>query len=178
MDSYDWAFTKTAKLEGGFVDHPHDPGGATHLGVSLRFLRQQGLDIDGDGDIDQDDIKAISPRIAKHIYRRYFWEPARCDSIHSELLAVKIFDMAVNMGQRQAYRIVQRAVNTLGLTSQLTVDGVVGPATLSALNELKNQDYLALERIRTEQAAFYENLIESRPELATFRLGWRRRAAA
>ena len=178
MNIYDWSYTVLAHHEGGFVDNSNDPGGATNYGVSIRFLRQQGIDIDGDGDIDIDDINSITPELSKELYKKYFWLPAKCDKIKSALLATKIFDMAVNMGQRQAYKLVQRAVNALDYEPQLVVDGIVGPGTLAAVDSFNRTDYLLVEAIREEQADFYENLIANKPTLTEFRLGWRRRAAA
>lgn len=176
--SFEWAFTVVMKHEGGFVNDAADPGGATNYGVSLRFLRKEGIDIDGDGDINEDDIHALTPQIARDIYRDKFWNPCRCNAIRSELIATKIFDMAVNMGRKQAYRIAQRAVNQLDYDPKLTVDGLVGPATLNAINSLELTDYELLEVMREEQAEFYTELIRRKPQLAKFRLGWLRRAIA
>lgn len=177
MKKYEWAYTYLAHHEGGFANHANDPGGATNYGVSIRFLRQEGIDIDGDGDIDLDDIRAITPAKAKAIYKAKFWIPARCDQIRSGLIATKVFDMAVNMGQRQAYKIVQRAINALQYKPSLIVDGAVGVKTLAAINSYETEDYVLMDAIREEQADFYETLINQKPQLATFRLGWLRRAA-
>lgn len=173
MSKFDWAMTVLLHHEGGFVDHPADPGGATKWGISLRFYR---ANVKPNATVA--DIKNLSMHDCRAIYREYFWDPARCDEVKSELLTVKIFDMAVNMGQKRAYRLVQRAINSLQYTPKLTVDGLVGPATLRALNSYTRQDWELLNRIRSEQAAYYERLIERRPKLAAFRVGWRRRAAS
>jgi lysozyme family protein len=159
------------------VDHANDPGGATNYGVSLRFLRNEGIDIGGDGDIDEADVLAISPEKSGGIYKEKFWEPCHCEEIRSVAIATKVFDMAVNMGQRQAYKLVQRAINEAS-SKNLTVDGIVGKKTLSAINKLEKEDFRLLDAIRKQQADFYENLIESKPDLSAFRLGWLRRAAA
>lgn len=174
MSNFDWALTKTLHHEGGFVDNPADPGGATYRGVSLRFLRSVGEDIDGDGDVDYDDIialKSAEPDVLAGIYKRYFWDPNRLDEVSSELLSGKIFDMAVNMGSKQAWKIVQRA------SGHLTADGIVGPKTLAFLRESSRSDHKLIGRIRAEQAKFYTRLIAQKPSLGTFALGWYRRAA-
>lgn len=178
MNKFQWAYTMLAHHEGGFVDHSNDPGGATNYGVSLRFLRQEGIDIDGDGDIDADDIRSITPAKSRGIYKEKFWVPCRCDQIRSTLIAAKVFDMAVNMGQRQAYRLVQRAVNALEYEPSLTEDGLVGVKTIEAVNSFDRDDYILINAIREEQADFYEGLIADKPQLEDFRLGWLRRAAA
>ena len=172
---FDWALFCVLHHEGGFVDNPNDPGGATDYGVSLRFLRSVGEDIDGDGDIDVDDIKALDLDKVEELYEKHFWKPAKCDKIQSEMIAVKVFDMAVNMGSKQAWKLVQRACNTLGYS--LTIDGKPGPATLASVKSLTDRDFMLVTNIRREQDRFYNSLIQSKPSLAEFRLGWRRRAA-
>jgi lysozyme family protein len=176
MKKYEWAFTVLAQHEGGFVDHSNDPGGATNYGVSLRWLKQEGIDIDNDGDVDEDDVRAITPSKSKQLYKKYFWEPAKCDEIKSYTIATKIFDCAVNMGQRQAYKIAQRAVNKVKSGSKLEVDGIVGSKTLKAINSLTSRDYVLLDEMRKEQFKFYTKLISKNPDLKSFELGWRRRA--
>ena len=77
MGCFEKAHAFVARMEGGFVDDPADPGGTTNYGVSLRFLKSQGLeagDIDGDGDIDADDIRALTPERAAGVLRRAFWD--------------------------------------------------------------------------------------------------------
>lgn len=184
MSNFNWGVECVLHHEGGWVNDPADPGGATNFGISLRYLQARGDqdgdglldgDLDGDGDVDIDDISAATLDDAIGLYRTGFWEPNQLDKIRSELVAIKIFDMTVNMGSKQAWKIVQRSCNQLG--SQLVADGKVGPNTLSAVNSYHKVDYDLVNVIRERQANFYETLIEKKPTLAKFRLGWRRRAA-
>lgn len=94
------------------------------------------------------------------------------------MISTKIFDMAVNMGQRQAYKLVQRAINSLQSSQELVVDGLVGPSTIGAINSLEKEDFELIVHVRTEQAKFYLDLIENKPDLGSFTLGWLRRAAS
>jgi len=164
--------------EGGYVDHPNDPGGATKYGMSLRYLRRRGDllgDFDGDGDVDVHDIRAMTEPQAKHAYEIGFWGPNRLNSVKSQLLANKIFDMAVNMGSKQAWRLAQRAATRHG--QELVDDGIVGRKTLAAMNALLDVDYDVLATLRELQRGFYEGIMEQKPDLRAFRLGWLRRAA-
>jgi lysozyme family protein len=178
MSSFEYAVYIVLHHEGGFVDHKSDPGGATNFGISLRYLSGQSIvsgDFDGDGDIDAQDIAAMSRTDAKKLYKSGFWIPNKCDKIKSNLIATKVFDMAVNMGSRQAWKLTQRACGTLNVP--IKADGIVGPKTLAAVNSLYSKDYSLLIVLRKIQSQFYERLIERKPELAAFRTGWQRRAA-
>lgn len=164
--------------EGGFVNHNSDPGGATKYGVSLRFLTKRGDllgDFDGDGDVDIDDIMAMTVPQAKNVYRVAFWDASQLDSVKSQMAATKIFDMCVNMGSKQAWKIVQRACSAMG--SPLIDDGVVGPNTLQVVNSLNHFDYDLVISIRELQRAFYTGIMKRKPKLQAFSLGWYRRAA-
>lgn len=124
---YDQAFGVVLGHEGGFVDHPRDPGGATNHGVSLRYARGKGLlfDVDRDGDVDADDIRLITPDQAKAAFREDFWDPIRGDDL-PPALALLAFDAAVNSGAGAATRWLQAA-------ARVRVDGVIGPRTLEAV---------------------------------------------
>ncbi len=180
---FDKAILITLKHEGGFVNDPVDPGGATNWGVSIRFLKGAGDydgdgwldgDIDHDGDIDIDDIKNMTVEQAREIYRMHFWDKYDYDKIVDFTVAARLFDMTVNMGARQAGKIIQRAANNCG--QNLGVDGKVGKNTFAAIN-CTNPELLMAE-IRIEHANFYLRLIEKKPHLAKYKKGWLRRAAA
>jgi lysozyme family protein len=179
--TFDVSLARTLQHEGGYVNDPADPGGATYAGVSLRFLRAAGEDIDGDGDIDEADIAALRQNTDDivRLYHTHFWRGTKADEIKSALVADKVFDMAVNVGPRQAWKIVQRAANDLSDgTRGLTEDGIPGPKTLFRVNAMYANDYELLARIRTYHALFYNKLVEDKPQLAKFLHGWLRRAAA
>jgi len=173
MTPFLWAMTKTRHLEGGETNDPDDPGGYTAAGgVSLRFLKSIGEDIDHDGDVDEDDVKLLSKDPDKVIllYHKHFWLPNRLEEVPSELLSSKIFDMAFNMGASQAWKIVQRA------SGRLTADGVVGDKSIEFLKQSTSTDFEFLGKIRAGQTDFYLELIKAKPVLVKYKLGWLRRA--
>jgi lysozyme family protein len=115
--------------EGGFVDDPDDPGGATNFGVTIHTMRRLGLDLDRDGDVDVADVRRLTKRQARDIFvDHYFRRPgiARLP----EVLQPSVFDMYVNAGAN-AVRILQRLLADFGQT--VAADGVIGPRTVAAV---------------------------------------------
>lgn len=152
---------ETLVHEGGFVDHPRDPGGATNLGVTLATAQAAKLDMDHDGDVDKADVRALTPQAVEPVYRERYWLKARCDVLPSGV-DLMVFDVAVNSGPKRAVQFLQRC---LGLAD----DGVFGPATLNALRVAE-----AVTLIR-RYAAERERFLRSLETFDTFGRGWMRR---
>lgn len=184
---FERALAVVLRHEGGFVDDPVDPGGATHYGISLRFLRAEvaggrsaleDYDIDDDGDLDAEDMRGLTRDQAGGLYRSAFWDRygfARFD----EPIAVKTFDLAVNAGPAQAVKILQRACRAAAGES-LADDGMLGPITVRTVNDVVSDcgPYALRAAMRSEAAGFYRSLIAARPEFEKYRNGWLNRAYA
>lgn len=175
------AIETVLRHEGKFVDNPNDPGGATKYGISLRWLISLGQinghlvgDIDGDGDVDIDDIRSLDIDQTMLLYRQRWWEKYGYDRIIDQWAATKVLDMSVNMGSRQAHLLVQRALSAA--EQPVAVDGVFGPASLAAVNSADRQ--LFKGALRATQAGFYWHLIQVKPSLREFEAGWMNRAYA
>lgn len=161
--------------EGGFVDDPADPGGATKFGISLRTLRALGdrdFDVDGDGDLDAADIAVLSPEQAGAFYRRHFWDRYGYGDIHDLLVAAKVFDLAVNMGPGPAHHCLQRALRACRMA--VVEDGVLGPATRKAVNDAQFQGLLPA--LKAEAAGYYRALAAANPARQKWLAGWLNRA--
>lgn len=150
--------------EGGYVDHPLDPGGATNLGVTLGVAREAGLDKDRDGDVDKADVKALTPADAAKVYRERYWLAAACDKLPAGVDYI-VFDTAVNMGVSRAARYVQTAVS-------VRPDGVIGPMTLRAVAKMNPRVLVGL--IFVQRRAFYT----SSQNFPAFGKGWIKRLNA
>ncbi|MCL7463737.1 holin-associated N-acetylmuramidase [Phaeovulum sp. NW3] len=114
--------------EGGYVNDPDDPGGATKYGVTLATLQRLGIDMTGDGRVTGADVRALSPDQAEDIFIRHYFDAPRLGELPAPIQA-SVFDMYVNAGA-QAIRILQRLLNQMG--QPVAVDGVLGPQTTTA----------------------------------------------
>ncbi len=174
MADFDVAHNFTAKWEGGLTDHPADPGQITKYGVSLRWLRSLGYDvadIDGDGDIDADDVRALTFQQAKHLFKTRFWD-AYSLGVLPQVVATCHYDCTVNVGPRQATLLTQRACNTLvgPYGVRLVVDGIFGNATRSFL--AMNATPTLILAMMAQREDFYERLAVQKPDLQVFLRGW------
>lgn len=117
--------------EGGFVNDPDDPGGATKFGVTIGTMRRLGLDLDRDGAITVSDVKRLTRDQAVDIFMDGYYRKPGIWRL-PEQLQPSVFDMYVNAGAG-AVRILQRLAAEYG--RPLTVDGVIGPKTAGAVEE-------------------------------------------
>ncbi|MDO5657397.1 MAG: holin-associated N-acetylmuramidase [Paracoccus sp. (in: a-proteobacteria)] len=114
--------------EGGFVNDPDDPGGATKYGVTIGTMRRLGLDLNRDGRIDVADVRALTRAQAVDIYKEHYYRRPRIDRM-PEPLQASMFDMYVNAGAN-AVKILQRMISAMGFPC--ADDGVIGPQTIAA----------------------------------------------
>ena len=190
MAQFRLAIPTILKHEGGMTDNPNDPGGVTNYGISLRWALGEHasaagdsmFDIDGDGDVDADDIRKMSVEQASEIYRIAIWDAHRYSQILDQGVATKVFDMTVNMGATQSHRNLQRACRAAGV--EIKDDGKLGPNTRSATNGANPLALVAA--MRSEMAGFYRALLMRNAALrkhghgvhdfSVFEAGWLRRA--
>ncbi|WP_043765867.1 holin-associated N-acetylmuramidase [Roseivivax isoporae] len=114
--------------EGGYVNDPDDPGGATNFGVTLGTLVGLGMDLTGDGRVTEADVRALSREQAVAIFLEHYFRRPGIGGL-PEPLQASVFDMYVNAGTH-AVRILQRLLGQMGVP--VAVDGRIGPKTLAA----------------------------------------------
>jgi len=114
--------------EGGFVNDPDDPGGATNHGVTIHTLRRLGMDLTGDGKVSEADVRRLTRSQAVQIFVEHYYRRPRIDALPAGLQP-SVFDMYVNAGAA-AVRILQRLLTDMGFPCD--PDGKIGPATIRA----------------------------------------------
>lgn len=157
---FDRALAVVLKHEGGYVNHPRDPGGATNLGVTIKTWR----DWKG-GTVTIDDMRALTIEDVKPLYRERYWNAVRADDLPAGL-ALCCFDFGVNAGPGRAVKLLQRICGT-------TSDGVFGPATQMALQAAltAHGERNLIERYSEARRDYYRAL----GTFQTFGRGWLRR---
>ena len=168
-DKFNHAIEIVLRHEGGLSDNKNDPGGITRFGISLRSLKALNIDINDDGRINAEDIRALSVDAAKGIYKTQWWDKYKYDRIENIDIATKIMDLSVNMGPSQAHKLAQRAANRTQL-KPIVVDGILGTHSFRAINRAPVELYL--REINDIAAYFYKALARDNPELNEFLKGW------
>lgn len=156
-----------AKWEGGYVNDPLDRGGATNMGVTVGTWKLLGYDKNGDGIINNSDMKLLSKDDFKFVLRKY-WDKWQADQIKNQSIANILVDWYWGSG-KWGIVIPQRL---LGLKQ----DGVVGPKTLSKLNEEIDKDAEALfDKIFAARVKFLDDIVKNNPSQKRFIKGWKNR---
>ena len=151
---FDKAFHKLLGHEGGYVNHPNDPGGETNWGVTVAVAREFGY---------SGPMKDLPVETAKRIYKAQYWDAVRADEMPSGI-RYPLFDAAVNSGVRQSVKWLQRAVFVQD-------DGIIGPRTLMATRAADARDTRA--RMLGQRLQFMTGL----KPWGSFGKGWARRIA-
>ncbi|MBV3619395.1 glycoside hydrolase family 108 protein [Bacteroides xylanisolvens] len=151
--------------EGGFVNDPDDKGGATNKGVTIATWKKVGYDKDGDGDIDVDDLRLLSPAdMEKCVLKPHYWDRCQADAIQSQDIANILVDWVWASG---AWGI-KYTQEVLGINA----DGIVGPKTIAAINAANPEELFHKIWNRREQ---HFRACASKPGQAKFLKGWLRR---
>lgn len=152
MSAFDDAFAALLGNEGGFVDNPADPGGATCWGVTERVARGWGY---------TGDMKDLPLATAKAIAKKFYWDPCQCDQFDARI-AFQVFDAAYNGGHPAQW--LQQAAG-------VTVDGVIGSITVAAVRAADPM------KIIMRFAAYRLQYLGNLPTWTNFGRGWSNRIA-
>ena len=175
MDIFESCFEALMKFEGGYSNNPADSGGATNWGITQKVAQAHGF---------TGDMRDLTQSLAAAIYKSDYWDRLLLDDIaqitNSKALCYSLFDFCVNSGTGKAAKYLQRALNVMNNKQEyyndISVDGFIGPATLSALSEFINHrdtegvDILAAF-IQMMRAAFVVEIAENRESQEVFTYG-------
>ncbi len=153
--NFERAFEKLMGHEGGFVDHPKDPGGATRYGITQRVARANGY---------EGDMRNLPLSEAKRIARESYWDAVRADEM-PDAVRFDLFDAAYNSGVERATQWVQRAAGAAD-------DGIIGPKTILAVRMA--DPHLLSKRFNGHRL----NFLADRKTWDHFGRGWARRIAS
>lgn len=159
------------RIEGGYINDPSDSGGETNFGITVATARESGY---------LGAMRDMPRQTAFDIYVAKYWDVVRADDllVLSHSVVEEVVDTSVNMGPSRASKFLQRALNVLNdresLYRDLTVDGAIGRATISALRAyLSVRDEKTLvNALNCLQGAFYITLAERREKDERFVYGW------
>ena len=158
IDNFPAALALVLKAEGGFVNHPSDPGGMTNLGVTRNVWREWV-----NRDVDEAEMHFLTPELVTPLYKQRYWDACHCSDLVRGI-DYAVFDAAVNMGPGRAARLLQTAL-------EVKADGAIGRATIAAATAADPVELL--EAFSLGKEAFYQSL----PTFATFGKGWLNRVA-
>jgi lysozyme family protein len=157
-ENYNEALKAILKHEGGFVNHPKDPGGMTNLGVTKKVWEEWVKH-----PVDEKAMRALTPELVSPMYKKKYWDAVKGDEL-PDGLDYLMFDFAINAGPGRAIKTMQKAIGT-------TPDGAIGPKTMQSLKEMNPAQLI--EKFSVEKESFYRSL----PTFQTFGKGWLRRVA-
>jgi lysozyme family protein len=159
MRNFAEALKHTLIEEGGFSDHPADPGGATMKGITLNTYREYKRNTH----LTPEDLKAIPQDEVEEIYKKRYWNACQCDVLPAGL-DVCVFDTAVNSGPGRAAKFLQECLG-------VTPDGAIGAGTIAALGKA-DPKLLVLDYINKRQS-----YLESLKTFPIFGKGWTARVS-
>lgn len=158
------------KIEAGYVNNPHDSGGPTKYGITLKTLEAWR----NDDDLYSEDVKALTKSEAAEIYEEnYYLHPGI--NYLPELIQPVVFDMSVNMGPVNAIKLMQRVIHKMG--TPIEIDGYSGPRTRqSAVIACNVYGKEILQKICDARIEYYRDIVKEKPEKIVFLDGWENRA--
>lgn len=146
--------------EGGYVNDPDDPGGATNFGVTIHTMRRLGIDLNGDGKVTEADVRALTRAQAVDIFIDHYFRRPGIAALPG-VLQESVFDMYVNAGSN-AVRLLQRLLCKMG--HDTAVDGQIGPQTIRNAHAAAAQAPLHIaDAYGIERRSYYYALGDARP---------------
>ena len=129
--------------EGGYGNHPSDPGGRTNLGVTQRVWEEWV-----GRESNEKEMRSLTKEMVEPLYKRKFWDACRCDDLPLGIDYL-VFDMAVNAGVGRSAKLLQHCVG-------VAADGAIGSITIAAVKSKDTEELI--EKFSEARELFYRGL--------------------
>lgn len=149
-----------------YTNNKKDKGGPTKYGITLATWRRVGYDKNGDGVLNEEDVKLLTKDDFHRVFKQNFWNACKADKIQDQSVANMLVDFAYNSG-------VKRAATYLQLTLGITADGIIGNKTLFAIN--KSNGKRLFERFKKTREDYLKCIAKGAQK--DFLDGWLRRVS-
>ena len=156
IENFDAAISHTLQEEGGYVNHPSDPGGMTNLGVTARVWEEWV-----GHPVDEKQMRGLTKVDVVPLYQRKYWNACRCSELPTGI-DLCVFDTAVNSGPGRAVKLLQQCLG-------VPADGAIGPKTINAASQFTGT---ALIHLIEEYCSARQAFLISLPTFGTFGKGW------
>jgi lysozyme family protein len=157
--SYEEALRCVLAHEGGYANHPADPGGPTNFGITLADYRTYAKP-----DATAADVRAMRIEEAKAIYRRRYWDAQACDDLPSGV-DYAVFDYGVNSGIGRSGKVLRRCLGLSDSSARVTREVIAAATAADAARLIAS---ICGERLR---------FLKSLKTWPVFGRGWERRVA-
>lgn len=157
-ENFEKALAAVLHHEGGFVNHPSDPGGMTNLGCTKKVWEEWV-----GHEVDEKAMRALTPADVAPLYKSKYWDKVKGDELPAGVDYV-VFDCAINSGPGRAAKFLQSCAG-------VEPDGGIGPKTLAAVKAIVQKDLI--EDYSKRRLSFLTDL----PTWGTFGKGWSRRVS-
>lgn len=158
-NNWQTSFDLMLASEGGYANHPSDPGGMTNLGVTKRVWEEWV-----GRESNEKEMRSLTKEMVEPLYKRKFWDACRCDDLPTGIDYL-VFDMAVNAGVGRSAKLLQHCVG-------VSVDGAIGPITITAVKSKDPEELV--EKFSEARELFYRGLTT----FDVFGKGWLNRVEA
>ena len=157
--------------EGGYVNDKDDSGGATNFGITLATWRKVGYDKNGDGVINEKDIKLLTEDDFNRVFKRNYWDACKADQIKDQSVANLLVDFAYNSGVARVSKVIQKIVG-------VTADGISWSKTINAINNYPRGQRQLFATLRQRRINYLNGIVIANPTQKKFYNGWMNRVNA
>ena len=151
-----------------YTNRKSDRGRATKWGITLATWEKVGYDKNGDGVINAEDVKLLTEEDYNKVFKRNYWDACWGDQIKNQSVANLLVDFAYNSGVSRAVRYIQACVGT-------KQDGIMGPATVSAINNYAKGQWVLFDALKVKRIAYFHQIVKNDPKQEVNLNGWLRR---